>query len=618
MKGATSSVGAICRLTVSIITLAALTACGGSSSKKFTIGGTVSGLTGTVVLANNGGDNLSRNANGSFTFASKVKKGKPYTVTVAAQPAGQTCVVANGSGTATADVTNVTVTCTNNPTYSIGGNISGLTGTVVLRPFTYGDDQGFSANGAFTFAEQTAGGNLYAVSVVTQPDGQTCVVTQGAGTMPNANVTNVVVTCTNNPPPPVTYTIGGNVTGLTGGTMQLDLQYPGGMGTTIPVTANGPFNFDPDKVAAGNTYSVTVSTQPAGQNCSVTNGAGTANANVTNVAVNCVAATTTYTIGGTITGLTGAGLKIENGAANSVTPVASATTFTLPNPVGNNFEYEVGISTQPAGQTCVLLKSHGIINAANVTNVDVRCIDNVTDPLVGTYTVPALVPGSYVYITLFADGVYIYGSIEDDLPCDAINSGNGVEYGVYNYNAGTGAFTIKSAVVDTNGKCGVWDNGARYSGTLTVGGSAGQSRVLTLTVAGGGPTFDLVPVASTTGQITGSWAFPYEKNFVVFLPAGGLNFYDMITETQQDTPPTNAAGFLAGVEYACASVDVVTGGTLTPNFTATCQPPRPTGSGAVDLNGGSGLSSAGATVPFTISTDTLTSGPLVLKRIKPN
>jgi hypothetical protein len=92
----------------------------------------------------------------------------------------------------------------------------------------------------------------------------------------------------------------------------------------------------------------------------------------------------------------------------------------------------------------------------------------------------------------------------------------------------------------------------------------------------------------------------------------------MVTETQQDTPPTNAAGFLAGVEYACASVSALTGGTLTPDFSATCQPPRPSGSGAVDLSGGSGLSSAGATVPFTISTDTLTSGDLVLTRIRPN
>jgi hypothetical protein len=610
MKGATSSVGEICRLTAFIIALAALSACGGSSSKKFTIGGTVSGLAGTVVLSNNGGDNLSRNANGSFTFASKVEKGKPYSVTVATQPAGQTCVVTNGSGTASANVTNVTVACTTNPTFNVGGTVSGLTGTVVLRN-NGGDDLSVSADGSFTFAAKVPSGASYAVTVFTQPTGQTCAVAQGAGTMPSANVTNVAVTCTNNPPPPTTFTIGGNVTGLTGTVV---LRNNGADNHSI--STNGPFTF-PTSVAAGSTYNVTVFTQPAGQNCAVTNGAGTANANVTTVVVNCVAAAANYTIGGTISGLTGAGLKIENGSANAATPAAAATTFTLPNPVGNNFEYDVGISAQPAGQTCVIRKSHGVVNAANVTNVDVICIANVTSPLVGTYTVPALVPGSYVYITFFADGVYIYGSIEDDPPCDAINNGNGVEYGVYNYNAGTGAFTIKSAVVDTNGKCGVWDNGARYTGTLAVGGTAGQGRVLTLTLPGGAGQFDLVPVDSTSGQIVGSFAFPYEKNFGVFLPAGGNNLYYMLTETQEDNPPTDT-GYLAGVEYACASVTALTGGTLTPDLTATCQAPTPTTPGARDTSGTSGLSNAGGSVTFAMGADTLTVNDVVYTRIKPN
>jgi hypothetical protein len=33
--------------------------------------------------------------------------------------------VTNGSGTATANVTNVTVTCSANPSYTIGGTING-------------------------------------------------------------------------------------------------------------------------------------------------------------------------------------------------------------------------------------------------------------------------------------------------------------------------------------------------------------------------------------------------------------------------------------------------------------------------------------------------------------
>ena len=86
---------------------------GGVSS--YTVGGSVSGLSGTVVLQNNGGNDISVNASGSFTFASLVASGNSYNVTVLTQPAGQTCVVANGSGTvAIANISSVTVTCTTN------------------------------------------------------------------------------------------------------------------------------------------------------------------------------------------------------------------------------------------------------------------------------------------------------------------------------------------------------------------------------------------------------------------------------------------------------------------------------------------------------------------------
>ena len=286
--------------------------------------------------------------------------------------------------------------------------------------------------------------------------------------------------------------------------------------------ATGAFTFA-TKLANGAPYSVAVKTQPAGQLCAVTNGNGNvASANVTNVSVSCAANNVDFSIGGTITGLAGAGLKIEDTPSSALTVASGATTFTMATRRGNNYEYDVGIATQPAGQTCVLLKSHGVVNNSDVTNIDVRCIANVTSPLVGTYTVPALSASntSYVYITLYADGVYIYGSVENNGPnCGTTNGGNGVEYGVYNYNASTGAFTIKSAVVDTNGGCGVWNGAARYTGTLTKAGS-GQSTVLTLTLPGGAGQFDLVPVASTTSQIVGSWVTSTRRSSSCSCPQG--------------------------------------------------------------------------------------------------
>lgn len=78
----------------------------------YTVGGTVSGLTGTgLVLQNNGGDNLAVAANGAISFATLVGGGAPYAVSVLTQPVGQSCSVANGAGTANANVANVAVSC---------------------------------------------------------------------------------------------------------------------------------------------------------------------------------------------------------------------------------------------------------------------------------------------------------------------------------------------------------------------------------------------------------------------------------------------------------------------------------------------------------------------------
>jgi 6-phosphogluconolactonase (cycloisomerase 2 family) len=83
---------------------------------SFTIGGSVSGLFGAnLVLQNNGGDPLTINSNGSFTFANGVDVGSAYNVTVRTQPSGtpaQTCTVSMGIGSvAIGSVTNVAVSC---------------------------------------------------------------------------------------------------------------------------------------------------------------------------------------------------------------------------------------------------------------------------------------------------------------------------------------------------------------------------------------------------------------------------------------------------------------------------------------------------------------------------
>jgi hypothetical protein len=75
------------------------------------IGGTVTGLVGKLVLQNNAGDDLTLTADGKFGFAGTVATGSDYAVSVRNQPYWQFCTVTKGSGTVTAEVGDVAVTC---------------------------------------------------------------------------------------------------------------------------------------------------------------------------------------------------------------------------------------------------------------------------------------------------------------------------------------------------------------------------------------------------------------------------------------------------------------------------------------------------------------------------
>jgi environmental stress-induced protein Ves len=403
------------------------------STTTYTIGGTISGLTGTgLVLQDNGTSNLTIAAGATtFTFSTQIPSGGTYAVTVFTQPTNptQTCTVANGSGTATGNVTNVAVTCAST-TYTIGGTISGLTGTgLVLQ------DNGTSnltiAAGAttFTFTTQIPSGGTYAVTVFTQPTNptQTCTVANGSGTA-TGNVTNVAVTCST-----TTYTIGGTISGLTG--TGLVLQDNGTSNLTIAAGATS-FTFT-TQIPSGSTYNVTVLTQPTNptETCTVTNGSGTATGNVTNVAVACTTSTG-FTIGGTIAGLTGSGLVLQDNGGNNLTITSGQTSFTFSTQIPAGSPYSVTVFTQPTNptQTCTVTDGSGTANA-NVTNVLVACNNqwtwqngaNVTN-VGGTYGtkfgfLPGNVPGARYGAVTWTDSsgnFWLFG-------------GNGVAAGIESY-----------------------------------------------------------------------------------------------------------------------------------------------------------------------------------------
>jgi hypothetical protein len=538
------------------------------TTNTFTIGGTLSGLNGTVVLQNNGGNNLSLSANGNFAFTTAVNSGAAYSVTVLTQPNGQTCAVTNGSGNTAANVTNVAVNCTNNQTtVTIAGTVTGLTGAVVLQN-NLGDNLSVTTS-PFTFPTAIASNSAYFVSVLLQPAGLFCTVANASGAS-ITDVTNVQVTCA-----ATTVTVGGTVSGLVGaGPFTLrSSSISNGVLTNndIQITSNGAFTFP--AIPSPGFYTVTALTQPAGQTCSVFgNVGGTGATNITNVIVECENATA-RTVGGTVTGLTKSGLLLSLNANNGPLAVASgATQFTFPNGLTPGTEYFVGIALQPQGMTCVLTHSGGEIAASNVTSVLVTCIDNPTDPLVGTYEIL----GQNNYITLYPDGTYLLASRENDPGCGPSN-GNGVELGVYDYDDGTGAFSVVSNAIDTNGDCGLWD-GTGITGTVQ---KSGIGQASTITFTDGPDSFSLVPPSSVANTFIGSFRQPGMPDFLILGTDGRY------TLTHVTTEPT-------GIEYGCYTLTGTTSGTFTPDVTpGTCP-------GFVDTNDDAGFTDAdGVPSPYT-------------------
>jgi 6-phosphogluconolactonase len=184
---------------------------------------------------------------------------------------------------------------------------------------------------------------------------------------------------------PPTYSIGGTVSGLDAGE-SLALHLSGG--DDLTVSANGAFTFA-TKVIGGGGYAVSVRVRPQGKSCAVTDGAGTATANVTNVAVACSGPTIVgpYTVGGTVSGLVGQGLtlNIYNPANTAHHTVLMGALAISSNGVYRTARasdgYGVLVQDQPhsPAQRCVVRHPWGSflfhLEALpdNVTGVDVMC-----------------------------------------------------------------------------------------------------------------------------------------------------------------------------------------------------------------------------------------------------
>jgi hypothetical protein len=464
-----------------------------TAAPTFTIGGTLSGLTPGALLSlfNNGADQLNLATNGAFAFRLGLLPGAAYNVTIAAQPTGETCTVSNGSGTVgTSNVTTVSVSCKANPTFIIGGTVSGLnTGASVTLLDNATDFLTVSTNGAFTFKTALATGAAYNVTVNTQPVGETCTVTGATGTVASSNVTTVSVSCKANP----TFTIGGTVSGLNTGASVTLLD---NATDSLTVSTNSTFTFKTALATAAG-YNVTIASQPSNETCTITNASGTvASANVSNVSVSCV--TNTFTIGGTVNGLnSGASVTLLDNATDSLTIITNGT-FTFKTPLATGATYNVTIATQPTNETCTITNASGTVVSANITNVSVSCATN-------TFTIGGTVSGlnTGASVTLL------------DNATDSLTVGT------------NGAFTFKIALA----------TGAAYSVTVSTQ-PTGQTCTITNgtgTVASANITNVNVSCSSGTGG-SGTFWTPYTASPVPGTSGGSTGLFIMPSDNLESSP----------------------------------------------------------------------------------
>jgi hypothetical protein len=204
------SILALCALSLA----ASLVACGGGSSSH-TVSGTVIGLQYPgLVLTNNLSDDVAvaplplENGNVrdvSYQFSKQLDYGAPYSVTIKTQPQHQECRPIGGTVETAGRLStiNAAFVC-DLASYTIGGTITGLTsGSVRLTNGSSGGTlivagDATRAEISFAFPQEVTYDQTYGVTVLEQPENQTCTVTNGAGIMRDEAVTSIRIHCVPN------------------------------------------------------------------------------------------------------------------------------------------------------------------------------------------------------------------------------------------------------------------------------------------------------------------------------------------------------------------------------------------------------------------------------------
>lgn len=146
---------------------------------------------------------------------------------------------------------------------TVGGSVSGLAGSGLVLQLNGKNDLAVSANGKFNFPLPLNRNDAYTVTVKTSPASpvsQTCMVSNGNGSIAAVPVSTVSVSCTTN-----TFVVGGKVSGLAGKGLVLQLNGA----NDIEIAKNGNFVFPNIRLPDGSDYSVTMKGMPPKLDCTM-------------------------------------------------------------------------------------------------------------------------------------------------------------------------------------------------------------------------------------------------------------------------------------------------------------------------------------------------------------
>ena len=176
--------------------------------------------------------------------------------------------------------------------------------------------------------------------------------------------------------------------------------------------------------------------------------------------------TSTYTVGGTVSGLTSGSLVLKNNNGDDLTINANSTSFTFATALASGSAYAVTAGTRPSRLACDISNNTGTISGANVTNVTITCIapvyvanvgptvsmyaSNATTGILTALTTPSVATGGVsnysIAVNRAGTFAYVTNGIANTVSMYAINATTGILTALATPTVATGSDPMAVAV----------------------------------------------------------------------------------------------------------------------------------------------------------------------------